>query len=237
MFWLQNPNILLNPQQVLEIFPVSSSMSIDEQLNALTRFLILSTVILFFWRGRDLRIFLLLFLTLSSICVFWRYNGSASKKKDEEGYANRALNVLTASSESALPNESFELFDTPSSKNPYQNVLLTDYNDNPNKKPAEPSSTDDFLKAIGEGKMIENNTVLEEAKKLVLEMNPGQNDLANKLFKDMSDQYVFEQSLRPFYSTASTTIPNDQSGFAEFCYGSMISCKEGNMFACAKNLI
>ena len=57
-----------------------------------------------------------------------------------------------------------------------------------------------------------------------------------KLFKDLGDQYIFEQSLRPFNSTSSTTIPNDQGAFADFCYGSMVSCKEGNMFACARNL-
>jgi hypothetical protein len=47
---------------------------------------------------------------------------------------------------------------------------------------------------------------------------------------------MFEQSLMPFNSNPNTTIPNDQQAFAEFCYGSMISCKEGNQFACARNL-
>ena len=51
----------------------------------------------------------------------------------------------------------------------------------------------------------------------------------------MGSNFEFEQSLRPFHSTPSTTIPNDQGAFAEFCYGSMISCKEGNEFACARN--
>ena len=45
-----------------------------------------------------------------------------------------------------------------------------------------------------------------------------------------------EQSLRQFYSTANTTIPNNQAGFAEFCYGNMSSCKEGDDMACSKNL-
>ena len=45
----------------------------------------------------------------------------------------------------------------------------------------------------------------------------------------------FEQSLRPFYSNPSTTIPNDQGSFADFCYGSMVSCKEGNPYACYRN--
>ena len=61
-------------------------------------------------------------------------------------------------------------------------------------------------------------------------------DQFHKLFKDAGSELMFEQSLRPFNSNPSTTIPNDQAGFAEFCYGSMISCKEGNQFACARNL-
>jgi hypothetical protein len=36
------------------------------------------------------------------------------------------------------------------------------------------------------------------------------------------------------YYNANSTIPNDQGVFAEFCYGSMNSCKSGNIFACAK---
>ena len=34
--------------------------------------------------------------------------------------------------------------------------------------------------------------------------------------------------MRNFYTTASTTIPNDQEGFSQFLYGDMISSKEGN---------
>ena len=68
------------------------------------------------------------------------------------------------------------------------------------------------------------------------ELNPDQPDISDKLFRDLGEQYVFEQSLRQFTSNPSTTIPNDQAGFAEFAYGSMVSCKEGNLFACARNL-
>jgi len=102
---------------------------------------------------------------------------------------------------------------------------MTDYDYNPNKKPAPPA----FNKNV-------NEKILEDAKQLVINSNPGQPDIADKLFKDLGEQYVFEQSLRPFHSNPNTTIPNDQEAFAEFCYGSMVSCKEGNPFACARNL-
>jgi hypothetical protein len=116
-------------------------------------------------------------------------------------------------------------FDSTTSSNPFSNVLNSDYDLNPHKKPAPPSYNS-----------IVNNNILDQAKQLVIESNPDQPDIADKLFKDLGDQYTFEQSLRPFHSNPSTTIPNDQQAFSEFCYGSMISCKENNMFACARNL-
>ena len=79
-------------------------------------------------------------------------------------------------------------------------------------------------------KVVEED-ILKQAKQLVSDANPDHPDIANKLFSDMGSNFEFEQSLRPFHSTPSTTIPNDQGAFAEFCYGSMISCKEGNEFA------
>ena len=109
-------------------------------------------------------------------------------------------------------------------KNPFGNVLLTDYDYNPNKKPAPPSFTTYF-----------GTDILKQAKQMVVNANPGQPDIANKLFNDLGNEFVFEQSMQPFYSTASTTIPNDQSGFADFCYGSSVSAKEGNNFALNNN--
>ena len=41
--------------------------------------------------------------------------------------------------------------------------------------------------------------------------------------------------MRNFYSMPNTKVCSDQKKFAEFCYGNMPSCKEGNEFQCAKN--
>jgi hypothetical protein len=102
---------------------------------------------------------------------------------------------------------------------------VTDYEYNPHKKPAPPA----FNAGI-------SNQILDKAKTLVKELNPDQPDISDKLFKDLGEQYVFEQSLRQFTSNPSTTVVNDQTGFADFCYGSMTSCKDGNLFSCARNL-
>ena len=56
-----------------------------------------------------------------------------------------------------------------------------------------------------------------------------------KLFLDLGDNIAFDSSMRNFYSTAATTVPNDQTAFAEFCYGTMPSCRGGDYLQCSKN--
>ena len=56
-----------------------------------------------------------------------------------------------------------------------------------------------------------------------------------ELFLDLGDKIEFDGSMRNFYATANTTIPNDQRGFAEFCFGDMPSCKEGDGLQCTKD--
>lgn len=57
-----------------------------------------------------------------------------------------------------------------------------------------------------------------------------------RLFKDVGDLYGKMSSQREFYTVPSTTIPNDQTSFAEWLYGKGPTCKEGNGFSCNQNL-
>jgi len=218
-FWSENPNVILNSKYVFEFFP-TENMSYGQKLNAISRLVIFMTIIGFLLY-RSFRILIISSITLFSLhLIYSNYTKSRSDSIDLEGFANPAMDILKEKQISTSP----EIFDTPTKENPFSNVLINDYDYNPNKKPAPPISKPEIA-----------NTILSEAKAMVQKLNPGQPNIADKLFQDLGEQYVFEQSLRPFYSTASTTIPNDQSGFADFCYGSMISCKEGNLFACARN--
>jgi hypothetical protein len=103
------------------------------------------------------------------------------------------------------------------------NVLLTDIADNPNRVGAAPAYNELIEKEIDNStkKMISN------------ELND--NNIDKRLFKDLGDGFEFDRSQRNFYATANTQIPNDQKAFADFCYGSMPSCKEGDSNACSKN--
>ena len=218
-FWSENPNIILDTKYIFEFFP-TETMTYSQKLNAISR-LIISMTIIGVILYRSVRIVIISAITLFSLyLIYSHYNKSHSDSRDLEGFQNPAIDMLNEKNIST----SYEIFDNPTKENPFSNVLINDYDYNPNKKPAPPASKPDVA-----------NNILSEAKAMVQKLNPSQPNIADKLFQDLGEQYVFEQSLRPFYSTAITTIPNDQSGFADFCYGSMISCKEGNLFACARN--
>jgi hypothetical protein len=91
------------------------------------------------------------------------------------------------------------------------NVLMTDYKDRPTRSPA--------LKNNDATASIINDKV--KAKVLAKVGDP-------RIFRGIDNELELEASMRNFYTTANTAIPNDQEGFSTFCYGDMISGKEGN---------
>jgi hypothetical protein len=162
-------------------------------------------------------------LVVGAVSLFFIFMLHKSKKVETDAVKTKKEGFDSPATD-YKPEDLEKVFRKPDSSNPFGNVLVTDYIYDPQRKPAPPAYNQNV-----------NEEIIEQAKEFVRKSNPDQPDLSEKLFQDLGDQYVFEQSLRPFNSTASTTIPNDQQSFSEFCYGSMVSCKEGNAFACVKN--
>lgn len=98
----------------------------------------------------------------------------------------------------------------PTENNPFMNVLMSDYTKNPSRKQA--------------------CTITPSVKKKIKSYFDG------NLYRDVDDIFHKNASDRQFYTTAITTIPNDQSGFAKWLYGSGPTCKEGNGSKCYKNI-
>lgn len=260
-FWTEDPNILFKQQYLLEFFP-TDNMTYEQKMNAISRLVIILTIVGFLF-SQNVRLLIVAGITLTVIYLLFMYQKTEDMKKNskkvtldknshemcnkckngkckckpgecncepgeckcstmenfESGPATGTLMQMN------IPLDTAKVFDAPSSGNPFSNVLMTDYDYNPNKKPAAPSYNNKV-----------NNDILGQAKQLVQNANPDQPDIADKLFNSLGDQLFFEQSLRQFNSNPSTTIPNDQGAFADFCYSGMVSAKEGNMFALARNL-
>jgi hypothetical protein len=101
------------------------------------------------------------------------------------------------------------------------NVLLTEYLNNPTRKPAAPSFNPEVVVDIN-----------KKTKNITKELN---NFKTNEVFSGLGNSVEFEESMQRFYTTASTTIPNDQGAFGDYLYGDMPSCKEGDPLQCLKN--
>jgi hypothetical protein len=219
-FWTENPNIIFNNDQMFEFFP-TDDMSFSQKLNAVSRTIIIMTMISYLYT-QSVRILIIGCVSLFFVYALYLHNTSKkdavnTKKKQQEGFDDPASTVYSTT-------DMMNVFKAPEAGNPFGNVLVSDYLYNPKRKPAPPAYNANVAKDI-----------VEKAKECVRRNNPDQPDITEKLFQDLGDEYVFEQSLRQFTSTPSTTIPNDQESFMDFCYGGMTSCKEGNAFACAKN--
>lgn len=213
-FWSENPNVLFHKEHILEFFP-TEDMNLSQKLNALSRLVFILTMISFAYSQN---IYVLVVGVISFVFIYLMFAYKQKTNEPFDGLSEPVADLLD------IPDKAVDVFEKSTPSNPFSNVLVSDYLYNPKRKPAPPAYNETV-----------SNDILENAKQMVLNNNPGNEDLAGKLFKDLGDAYLFEQSLQPFYSTAATTIPNDQEAFSQFCYGSMISCKEGNPFACAKN--
>jgi hypothetical protein len=211
-FWLYNPFVLFNKNSLTELWP-TTNMNLNEKLNSITR-LVMVLSLLGYLITKKSRMILTGILTISAISIlqYVQHNKIIKKNIQKEGFDN--FNILKKNDEYTIPNK----------KNPLMNVLLPEISDNPNKKSAAPSFNP-----------IIENSINNNTKEMVVNNFDNTKNIDKKLFKDLGDNFEFDMSMRQWYSTANTEIMNDQKGFAEFCYGDMISCKEGNELACTRN--
>jgi len=202
-FWLENPNVLLNKNYITEIWP-NSNFDLARKLNAITRIIIIMAILGYFLT-KSSYIPISAVVSLVVLVIIYKSKGKDSIK---ESFKNEFLEP-----DKELDKILQKEFTMPTKKNPVMNVLMNEYKENPDRKPAAPAYNDTVHKEINE-----NATTKDK-----------------RLFKNLGDNLSFENSMRNFYAMPNTQIPNNQKDFAEFCYGNMPSCKDGDYFQCEKN--
>lgn len=236
-FWGNDLQILIQSPYIYEIFP-TNEMSYNEKINAISRAVILVSCIGF------LLTFSFSYITtglITLVCIYFYY------KYQKEGFSTGLLlrqhakanieGILDINGRNAS-NYKQEDFDEPinvplktfikeeysptTELNPLGNVMLTDYIDNPNRKPAPPSFNPVVIDDI-------NN----KSKEITKDLYPGLN--TKPLYSGLGNNMEFDDLMMQFYSTPSTTIPNDQGSFADYLYGYMPSCKDGDGIKCVKD--
>jgi hypothetical protein len=218
-FWLYNPILLVNNNSYRKLWP-RYNMNLNEKLNAITRLIIILSL-LSYLISNNFKMIITGLITISSIAILQYIQSEKNLKKKMNKEAFHNYNYISNSNSNSKSNSNFTL---PTVNNPAMNVLLPEINDNPNRPRAAPS----FNPTI-------ENEINNKTKNNVVNNFDNKNNIHNRLFKDLGDNFEFDMSMRQWYSTPNTEVMNDQKGFAEYCYGDMISCKEGNPIACTNS--
>jgi hypothetical protein len=184
-FWIHDYQILFQKDKI-QLWP-KDDMTTDDKLNAISRFVILLSL-LGFVLTQTARF---IWIGLATLAIIVMYH--AQLKKSTEGFTKETRTV-------------------PTEKNPLMNVLLPEINGNPNR-----------------GKALAYRPKTE--KKIMEKVKKG---LDPRIYRGTNNELDLEYSMRQFYTNPSTTVPNNQEEFATFCYGDMISAKEGNEMALAR---
>ena len=135
-FWADNPSILFDSQYITEIW-VYSNMDTNQKLNAVSRLVILLSLIGYICFNRYI-IFILGLILLGVIVIIQK-----TEKGEKEGFSN------------------VEEYQRISSNNPLQNLLLPDYKYNKEKESVKPNYSEQVENSINENV---KNFILQENK-------------------------------------------------------------------------
>ena len=211
-FWLNNPAILFDKNAITQLWPLES-MTREQKINAITRLVIILTLIGFLFLNNIKILVTGIIAILILLFTYYILNKNTNLNKVKETFSNEDIYKKVKHN-----------FTNPSVINPVMNILLPEIQDNPNRLEAAPS----YNNAV-------KNSINEETKNFIVGNFDNNENIKKNLFDDQGDNFEFEQSMRQFYTTANSRVPNNQSEFARFCYGNMASCKDGDVEMCLKS--
>jgi Family of unknown function (DUF5762) len=223
-FWINQPSVLLDKDDISDLWPMPL-MSVEQKLNAITRLVLLLTILGFLVTS-NINIIFTGLITLAIFVILYKTQYNLNSDSSSSAGANAPKKEGFVNSQ--MYNMLKPHLTTPTIQNPMMNVLLPEISYNPTRDEAAPAYNPEVEKDIN--KSTEGYVVLDFEPRNMTEAEK----LQKKLFADLGDKYEFDDSMRMFYTNPNTTIPNDQKGFAEFCFGDMISCKQGNEMACQR---
>lgn len=164
-------------------------MTLTEQLNAAFRFSLYFSLLVAVVKQDARVLFFAVFIGIFTVAV------SVSEDKEHEAREGlyQQLNIRQ--------DRNKRVCSMPTKENPYMNVLMSDYQEFPNKPPACNISNKEVKKKINEYAI-------------------------NTVFQDVDDVFDKKVNERQWYTNPVTSIPNAQSDFAHWLYNTGTTCKE-----------
>jgi hypothetical protein len=204
-FWLNDPKVFI--KSYLNFIP-TKDMTIIQRYNAITLFCFYSLILMILFRQPIYWLYIPISVVIIIILLFYvkdtKQNNPSKETFDsiiESGYIDSDGN-LRFNRVTNLPTTKPEVTFTcrkPTKDNPFMNPPISDFNTNA----PEACNTDD-----------ENiNNEITKAFK-------------SDLYTDINDVFDKMNSQRQFYTVPNTSIPNNQTGFANWLYRTPVTCKE-----------
>ena len=204
--WISKPLVLIRSHSILPL----SQMTLVEKANSAARLIIMGTAIASIALARPSIVLTGIACTIVLALMTQHLVREQSIEKDKahctEGF-HQARDIGSAK----------QRYTQPSVDNPLMNVLLPEIGSNPERAPAAPS----FEPAI-------ESDINKKTQQGIMQNFDNNKGVDKRLFQDLGDSLAFDRSMITFNPTPNTQIPNDQGGFAKFCYGNMPSGKEGS---------
>lgn len=194
--WVEDISILINSDKLVEFFP-TSNMSKNAKMNAITRFSIYASVVIYLY-NRNINSFFFALVTMSIIFLLHHSN----KTKGDIETFDESMDLVESEGNCVEPTR----------ENPFMNVLLTDYEKNPERSEA--------------CKTYNNPDMKEQV----------EDEFNYNLYRDVSNIFNRNNSQRQFYTNPATSIPNRQGDFVNWLYNRPETCKEGNGNRCIANV-
>jgi len=186
-FWIDQPKLLFHSNYIHEIW-MYERMNMNEKLNAMTRLIIVLSLLGFICFNRSLFLVMGMILVGAIVLIYKR-------KGIFEGMNSQPQQLI-------LPS------------NPLNNVLMTDYKENPTLEPSHPDYTEKLEDSIN-----------KSALSAIFKQNTDNKDI-QKGFESSRDQFEFEQSMRPFFTNPVNSVDQVEYGdFLKYCFGKLPSDK------------
>jgi hypothetical protein len=187
--WFKNPTDFFSFSKLYAIFPLDK-MTLDEKLNTYLRLaMYLSTI--YYIMFQDVKVFSVIVMVM--IITYVYYN---SIHENYVQYEQLKHNMKT--------KQEPQMCEYPKKNNPFMNVLMNEYAENPERNEACDVDNDHV-------KTLMNDTYYKDT------------------FRDIDDVFDKKSSFRHFYTMPNTTIPNNQEDYSHWLYGIKEKThKEGN---------
>lgn len=180
----------------------SKRFDIIRKLNAIVRLAIIYSLIMYVYK-RENKYIAIPFVALG---ITWFIRHKQTDIKRDTTLKKSVANTLD---DLTKLNDLETQCRIPKKENPFMNPTLKDFGSG---KPPPPKSCPSYNN-VGVQRRIE--------------------DLFNEdLYRDVTDVFGKSNSQRQFYTVPGNQVPNDQGAFAQWCYGTPPTCKEGNATAC-----